>query len=141
MSSGGHSLRVLGRGLIRRCPNCGNPRIYRRWWEMSGRCSRCAIEFEREEGYWTGAMAINLIVTELVFAAVMVAVVVSTWPDVPMLPLLIAGLIVNGSVSVVFYPIAKTIWIAIDLLLHPLEPNEVSEVVHLRELRDRAPIK
>ncbi|HET9016185.1 MAG TPA: DUF983 domain-containing protein [Thermomicrobiaceae bacterium] len=132
---------ILARGFTRRCPRCGDHRIYRRWWAMVGRCPTCGLHFEREEGYWTGAMAIDLVVTEFVFAAALVAVSVATWPNIPMVPLLVAGLLINGVVSVVFYPIAKTIWVAIDLIFHPLEENEVSETERLREIRDRAPVE
>lgn len=94
--------------------------------------------FEREEGYWTGAMAINLIVTELAFTAVMVGVIVATWPNIPTIPLLIAGLAVNAVVSIAFYPLAKTIWIAIDLILHPLEPSEMHESETLQRIREHS---
>lgn len=137
MQNLGTSLRVLLRGFLRRCPNCGDPGPYRWWWKMRLRCRQCGIHFEREEGYWTGAMAINLIVTELIFAAIMVGAVIMTWPDVPMLPLLLLGLAVNAVVAVTFYPIARTIWIAIDLLLHPLEADEVHETDEMRRLRDQ----
>ena len=135
------SARILMRGCVRRCPACGERRIYRRWWVMSGRCPSCGLLFEREEGYWTGAMAINLLVTEFVFAVALIAVSVATWPNIPMLPLMALGLVINGVVSVVFYPIAKTIWVAIDLVLHPLEDNELLETEYLRAVRDRAAIE
>lgn len=131
------TLLLLLRGMLRRCPNCGDPGTYRWWFKMRDRCPTCGIYFEREEGYWTGAMAINLIVTELIFAAVMVATVIATWPDVPMIPLLLVGLVLNGVVAVTFYPIARTIWIAIDLWLHPLEADEVRETAELRRIRER----
>lgn len=130
MSTQSDVLHTLTRGLTRRCPNCGGRHIFRRWFEMRARCPECGLYFEREEGYWTGSLAIDLIVTELVFAAVLVGVVVETWPHVPTMPLLIAGLAVNTFVSVFFYPIAKTIWVAIDLVPHPLEPDELR---HFRE--------
>lgn len=131
------TLRIIGRGVSRRCPRCGARGIYRRWFVMYDRCPQCGLHFEREEGYWTGAMAINLITTELVFAAALLVAILKTWPDVPTIPLLVAGLVLNGVVSIAFYPIAKTIWIAIDLLLHPLEPVEVREIEYLRSVKER----
>ncbi|MDI3339748.1 MAG: DUF983 domain-containing protein [Sphaerobacter sp.] len=138
MSDVSKALLVLLRGLVRRCPSCGDPGTYQRWFFMRGRCPRCGLLFEREEGYWTGAMAINLIVTELIFAVVMVAWVIKAWPDVPMVPLLTVGLVLNGIVAVLFYPIARTIWIAIDLLLHPLEAEEIEETARLHHVRERS---
>lgn len=129
-------LRMFGRGLIRHCPNCGSGGLFRRWWVMRSRCPGCGIYFEREEGYWTGAMAINLIVTELLFAALLLGVAIATWPDIPTIPLLVGGLALNGFVNLFFYPIAKTLWIATDLLLHPLESTESWEAAELRRLKD-----
>lgn len=81
-------------------------------------------------------MAINLIVTELLFAALLLGVSIATWPDIPTVPLLVGGLALNGIANVLFYPIAKTLWIAIDLLIHPLETNESWEAAELRRIKD-----
>lgn len=129
---------IMLRGMTRRCPRCGELHIFRRWFQMKDRCPQCGIFFEREEGYWTGAMAINLVVTELVFAAVAAVVVVRTWPDIPVMPLLLVTLVLNGFMAVFFYPIAKTLWVATDLVLHPLEPDELREVHVLEQMRERS---
>ena len=39
---------------------------------MYERCPVCGWRYEREEGYWTGAIAINLVITELLIALVAV---------------------------------------------------------------------
>ena len=140
MATFGESVKILLRGCLRRCPRCGDARIYRHWWVMAGRCPSCGLHFEREEGYWTGAMAINLIVTELVFAVALVSISVATWPNIPVVPLLVVGILINAVVSIVFYPIAKTIWVAIDLIFHPLEDDELRETEHLRTVRERVTI-
>ena len=62
-------------------------------------------------------MAINLGVTETVFGAVLVAVALATWPDVPWVGLIIGAVVLNTLVPVLFYPFSKTIFIAIDLVL------------------------
>ena len=56
--------RTIGRGLIRHCPNCGQGRLFRRWFRMVDRCPRCGHQFDREEGFWLGAYVINFAVTE-----------------------------------------------------------------------------
>lgn len=134
-------LKLLGLGLIGHCPNCGQGRLFHRWVQMVDRCPQCGLFFEREEGYWTGAVAINTIVTELVFAIVVVTVIVWTWPDIPTKPLLIVALALNGIFPLFFYPFSKTIWVAIDLILHPLEEMEQHEVTSLREVRSRTETK
>ena len=68
--------RMLARGAARRCARCGSGGLFRRWFTMAERCPRCDLQFEREEGYWTGAMMINLAVTEAVFLATFVLLIV-----------------------------------------------------------------
>src|SRR5438067_1272182 len=86
-------LTLLLRGLLLRCPNCGKGKLFRKGFTMYETCPVCGWRFEREEGYWTGAMAVNLVVTELIIA--FVAVPVAIWLAVshlPLTPLIIFGL-------------------------------------------------
>lgn len=108
---------------------------------MVDRCPKCGIFFEREEGYWTGAVAINTIVTEMVFAIVLIIGVILTWPDIPIAPILVIALILNATVPLFFYPYSKTIWVALDLILHPLEEREQHEVITLRRVRNSVDVK
>src|SRR5262245_19136056 len=39
-----------------RCPHCGRGRIFRRMFAMNARCPICGLQFEREPGYFLGAM-------------------------------------------------------------------------------------
>lgn len=117
--------RAVLRGLLKRCPKCGEAKIFRRWFTLVARCPRCGLVFEREEGYWTGAMAINIGVTELVFVVALVAGLVLTWPAPPIAWLLAITIALNALVPVLFYPFSKTIWISIDLLLHALDEREL----------------
>ncbi|MCM8747553.1 DUF983 domain-containing protein [Thermomicrobiaceae bacterium CFH 74404] len=111
-------------GLLKRCPKCGEGKIFQGWFALVPRCPRCGLVFEREEGYWTGAMAINIGVTELVFVIALVAGLVLTWPAPPVAWLLAVTIAINALFPVVFYPFSKTIWISIDLALHALDERE-----------------
>lgn len=111
------TLVLLARGLLRRCPRCGRGRLFAGWFRLADRCPRCGLAFERGEGYWLGAMAINLGATEVVFAALLVVWAVLAWPDVPWVWLTVTGLAVNAIFPLLFYPFSKTVFIAIDLLL------------------------
>lgn len=44
-----HAARLLGRALLRRCPNCGGGGIFAGWFHMRAACPTCAIPFERGE--------------------------------------------------------------------------------------------
>jgi hypothetical protein len=90
---------------------------------MTERCPRCGHLYERESGYWVMAIVINTAVMEALFAVLFLAVVVTTMPDVDWRSLLIALVVTNGIFPIFFYPFSKTIWVAIDLYMHPNDPT------------------
>jgi uncharacterized protein (DUF983 family) len=114
--------RLLGRALRRRCPRCGE-KVFEGWFKMYERCPRCAHLYERESGYWVMAIVINTAVMEALFAILFLSVVLASMPDVDWRSLLIALVITNGMFPVFFYPFSKTIWVAIDLYMHPNDPT------------------
>jgi uncharacterized protein (DUF983 family) len=116
-------LLLLGRGFMKRCPRCGSGGLFTTWTKMVDACPRCGMRFEREEGYWVGAMTVNIVVTEIWFVIFLVVGIVLTWPELPVLPLVGIGVVVNGLFPVFFYPFSKTVWLAIDLaFFHPARP-------------------
>ena len=82
-------------------------------------CPRCSLHFERDEGYWVGAMIVNTAFAILVFLAIVVGGAAITWPDVPWNVLLIASIAAMLIVPVALYPVSKTVWVAMDLLVRP----------------------
>ena len=54
---------MLGHGLRLRCPRCGAGKLYLRPFKMNQRCAHCALRFEREQGYFVGAIYINYAAT------------------------------------------------------------------------------
>ena len=49
---------TMRRALTRRCPYCGSP-VSTTATALRERCPRCGVRFEREEGYFLGAYALN----------------------------------------------------------------------------------
>lgn len=132
-------LRLLARGARRRCPLCGAGGLFSGWFTLVERCPSCAHCFEREEGYWLGAMVWNLAVTEAAFGVLFVGGMVLTSPEVPWTGLLVAALVVNAVVPVVFYPWSKTLWMATELCLHRPEPSEEADAAAARQAREDNP--
>ena len=92
---------------------------------MAADCPNCGLHFEREQGYWAGALAINIIATGGLFALLFVGLLVATIPDVPVAPLLFILVPVALFGPIVYYPFSKTVWVAVDrAFLHRLDPNE-----------------
>lgn len=109
--------RMLLRGAARRCPRCGSGKLFRRWLTMVRECPRCAYRFEREEGFFLGAIVVNVIITELVIVAVIVLGFALTLPDAPVGALAIAGGVLAAITPLVSYPFTKTVWTAVDLIM------------------------
>jgi uncharacterized protein (DUF983 family) len=42
-----------------RCPRCRQGAIFQRWMTMHASCASCGLVYEREIGYFTGAMVIS----------------------------------------------------------------------------------
>jgi uncharacterized protein (DUF983 family) len=115
--------RRLGRGLVLRCANCGQGGLFRRWLTMVEQCPRCGHRFERQEGYWLGAIALNTFVTMGALVVTMVGLTIVLWPDPPWNLISIAVISVTAVMPVLFYPFSKTIWVAMELSLHPVEED------------------
>lgn len=117
--------RLLWSGLFLRCPYCGKGKLFRRYYAMYEQCPVCGWRYEREEGYWTGAIALNLVVTELLIAIVTVPVVI--WLAVSGLsvwPLVIIGVPMCFILPLLFFRHAKSFWMSIDFMIHPVDPEE-----------------
>ncbi len=125
------ALRVLLRGAAKRCPRCGERRLFERWFTLVQRCPTCNLALERSDGFWLGAMAINLGATETVFGLFSVAWVLLVWPDVPWGWLTAAGIVLNAVFPVFFYPFSKTMFLGIDLLLHRTDNPDARELGEL----------
>lgn len=127
---------LLWRGTLLHCPNCGKAPLFKRLlsFHMYERCPNCGWLFEREEGYWTGAMALNLIVTETLVAAFIIPLAALIGlHSIPALPVIVIGLPLPIVLPILFYKHSKSYWMTIDFLIHPAEYD--SERERLRPLR------
>lgn len=120
--------RVAGliRALRLRCPRCGIGHVMRSWFTLRESCPECGLRFERdeEEEYWLGAYTLNFIATELVFALFLLIVLVATWPNPPWRAIIWVGVIQMCLTPILFYPFAKAVWLAIDLIFRPAGPED-----------------
>jgi len=106
--------------------------LFRTYFQLRERCPTCGYRFEREEGFFTGVYLINYSFTAaLLFVLVMGY---TLWATIggggpPLAPVIVVGLVIAVVLPVAAYPVAKTVWAAIDLLLRPLEPVEEAEAI------------
>jgi hypothetical protein len=84
---------------------------------MAERCPRCDVKFEREPGFFLGAYTMNLAFV-LIMAILIIFVGFATRkPGGSIVPMMIAGGIGTLVLPPLLYPISKTLWCAIDLLM------------------------
>lgn len=114
---------LLKRILFVRCPRCGKGKLFRRGFTMYEHCPVCHLVYEREEGFYTGAWAINLIISELLVAAfiVIVAIWAATHPGTPLIPLIIVGALFSILLPFLFFRHSRSVWISMNYWLNPPE--------------------
>lgn len=118
--------RIFGRALRLRCPNCGGRGIFRTLFELRPDCPNCGLEMDRgEDDYFLGTYTVNLVVVELLFAAIFTLIVILTWPDPPWALLQYGGAALMLVGAVACYPFAKVGWLAFDMVLRPVSRDEL----------------
>ena len=117
---------VLWRGLTLACPSCGGRGLFRRWaiFAIRERCLGCGLKFERIEGHWLGAVAVNTVVSAAAVLAAVVAAMLVWGTDASRWLLLAVAAPVGIVVPVLFDPVSRTLWTAIDVLVRPPGPND-----------------
>lgn len=129
--------RMMARGLFGRCPVCGSGKLFKRWVVMVDRCPRCSFLFERLEGHWIGAIAVNTVAVIGLMLIVLVTTLIITYPEMVPLAIIWVQLFIGGVGTFVFYPASKTLWTAVDILMRPLKFGEVDpRFVVVDPLRD-----
>ena len=111
---------MVGRALLLRCPRCGSGGIFHHWLKPRVACPRCRVRLDRgERDHWLGGYAVNLVASELIWAALMIGVLIATWPEVPWTFLTYGGAGLMIALPFFFFPFSRTIWLAVDLAFRP----------------------
>jgi uncharacterized protein (DUF983 family) len=99
--------------LRQRCPHCCEGRVFRTATRMNPTCPVCGLLFEREEGYFLGAMYISYGMSAIILitATLLASLVLPTW-DMGWLALLVSALYVPFVPLVFRY--SRVIWIYFD---------------------------
>lgn len=117
---------MLTRALRRRCPVCGFKPVFDGWFALKPRCPGCNFSFEREEGYWVGALIANIAAAEGFFALLLVVGIMTTYPETPWTALMFGGAFVMVALPILFYPLSKMLWLWLDLsFIHPIDADDL----------------
>src|SRR5438309_7917208 len=123
MTASEHALLMLKRGLRQRCPVCGRGKIFAGFFKTYERCPVCNFAYEREPGYYTGAMAVNLVVSELLIAVIAVPLAASQ--SVSLTVLIVLGCTLPFLFPLLFYRPTKSLWMSFDHFIHPVSSERV----------------
>jgi len=109
---------TLWRGLRLRCPACGRALIFRAPFRIKHHCSSCGALFEREQGYFVGAICVNMLVTELLlFPAYFICLVTIPQSHWAIFTTLCALAVI---LPLAFYHHSWGLWLSFDHLISPL---------------------
>ena len=113
----GRAKRTLLRGFKLRCPNCGLGPLYGSPFHMHASCDYCDIIFEREQGYFIGAIYINIIATEsaLLLTLLIYGLITGTVDQRILTILFVLAVIL----PLIFYHHSRSLWLSIDHILNP----------------------
>ncbi len=123
MTNTRYALLLLRRGLRQRCPVCGRGKIFKGWIKTYERCPVCNYAYEREPGYYTGAVAVNLVVSELLITVIAVPMAASQ--TVPLSVLILLGCTLPFLLPLLFYRPTKSLWMSFDHFVHPASSEGV----------------
>lgn len=117
---------LFGRGLLLRCPACGQSGLFDGVFALKRTCPGCGLLLKREgNGYELGSMVVNLVVAELVWAVSFVAILVWTWPNPPWDLLQWGSAVLMVALPLAFLRHARVLSLSLDLLLRPPERRDL----------------
>ena len=107
--------KIIRRGFGLKCPRCGEGSLFQQKFKMFTHCQICDLKFEREQGYFVGAMYLNYGATVLLafpgyfafelFTAIPFIVNFGVWG------------VVSAVFPIFFYRYSKSLWLNFDYIL------------------------
>lgn len=119
------AIRLLVRGLRLRCPRCGARSLFRTWFTMHERCAVCHLRFEREQGYFLGAIYINYGVT--VVLALIGSFALEYWSRPSLTQQLVLWIGFCSLFPVVFFRHSRGLWLAFDYIFDPVADERLED--------------
>src|SRR5687768_10755889 len=109
-----------------RCPYCGRGAVLAGLFSTHERCAVCGFAFNRgNPAYFSGAIFINYLLGAGVTIAMLLVVLVATWPNVPWNILAYAGPVGGLVIVLLLHPVSKMILLAIDVRMRPITEDEL----------------
>ena len=123
--------------LRQRCPRCCQGKIFRNRFELQDPCSVCGLIFQREEGYFLGAMYASYLISSLLLCGgfFIGRELLPGWKDLYIVALVfVLYLPLVPSV----YRYSRTLWIHFDRWIAPTDVSaQAFEKARANEFRSR----
>ena len=117
-----HSKRqILMKGLRLKCPRCGEGRMFSGMFKMRLECGNCHFRFEREAGYFVGAMYISYGAT--IFIAFVGYFALDYFTSISFLPNFILWGVFSALFPIFFFRYSRSLWLSLDYIFNPSEPS------------------
>lgn len=127
--------RLLRTGLLLRCPRCGGGRLFDGFFRMFPECDLCHLRFEREQGFFVGAIYINYAVTVLIVMPGFFLLDHYTSLTMPQQILLWSAF--AGIFPLLFFRHSRSLWLSAAYFFDPDEKPDLRLVTR----QDRKPAK
>ena len=112
-------MRRLRAILSGRCPRCLRGRIWRGFFSIHETCPVCGFRFERESGYWTGAMVASYVLGVPLLALIVLMVWLASGWDV--LVALVVGDILFLFAAPFVWRYSRVVWLHLDWIIDPVQ--------------------
>lgn len=110
-------MRRLSAVIALRCPRCLKGRVWRRFVSMNAACPECGFVFERESGYFAGAMVVSYALAVPILAGIVIGLIAIARLDV------VVALIIGNTAYLVLVPFifrySRVVWLHLDWLIDP----------------------
>jgi uncharacterized protein (DUF983 family) len=106
---------VVARALRLRCPRCGESALFAGPFTMQRSCASCGLVYEREPGYFVGAIYLNYGVTALL--ALGVAWSLDLAIGLTLRQQLVVAIAIAALVPLAFFRYSRSLWLALDYLV------------------------
>ena len=107
--------------LALRCPRCERGAVWRSFLSMNERCPVCGLRYEREPGYFTGAMVVSYVIAVPTFGLIVIGLLVAGLDTGP-------ALLIGAALYLVLAPFifrySRVVWLHFDWLLDPVDSDD-----------------
>ncbi len=110
---------MLGSGLRLKCPRCGAGSLYEKPFRMRLNCKYCDLKFEREQGYFVGAIYINYAATVLI--AVPGFFILDAFTNITINQQLALWIPFTIIFPLLFFHHSRSFWLVLDHWLNPVK--------------------